>query len=207
MAKHIARFRYQRFTRGRAILAGAVVLGLGATMVLAAWTDSENVKGAFSASTFNTESSTVSGVWASNTTSPGAGLAFNATSMSPTVSLYAWVNVRTTAASSVGGTIALASASTSGPLVPVLEYRAVGTRAVGTICDGSAFTGTPAFIAGSSSTYLAVTTVAVPSVASPITAPGGELRYCFEVRVQSGAANSYQGQAGTVNWLFTGISN
>ncbi|MHA7306635.1 SipW-dependent-type signal peptide-containing protein [Arthrobacter sp. TMN-49] len=206
MAKHAARLRRRRFTRGRAVLAGALVLGLGATMTVAAWTNSENVTGSFAASTFTTESSTISGVWASNTTSPGAGLAFNAVAMSPSVSLYAWANVRTTAASTVGGTITLASVSTSGPLVPVLEYRAVRTPAVGTGCDGNAFTGTPTFIAGSVSTYLAVTTVPASPVTSAITAPSGEIRYCFEVRVQPGAANSYQGQTGAVHWLFSGIS-
>lgn len=176
-------------------------------MTIAAWTDSENVTGSFGASTFITESSTVSGVWASNATSPGATLAFNASGMSPSASFYAWVNVRTTAASTVGGTITLASATTSGLLVPVLEYRAVRTPATGTTCDGSAFTGTPSFIAGSGSTYLSVTTVPGSPISSPITAPSGEIRYCFEVRVQSGAANSYQGQAGSVHWLFSGTSN
>ncbi|UYY81986.1 hypothetical protein OIT41_02610 [Arthrobacter sp. YA7-1] len=176
-------------------------------MTVAAWTDTENVTGSFGASTFITESSTVSGVWASNTTSPGAGLDFNASAMSPSVSFYAWVNVRTTAASTVGGTITLASVATSGALVPVLEYRAVRTAAVGTVCDGSAFTGSAVFIAGSASSYLPVSTVPASPVPSSISAPGGEIRYCFEVRVQSGAANTYQGQPGAVHWLFSGISN
>ena len=197
--------RRRTFTRVRAVLAGALVLGVGATMTLASWTDSEYATGSFAASTFNTESSTVAGVWASNTSAPGASLAFNATAMSPSVSQYAWVNIRTTAASTVGGTITLASSTTSGTLVPVLEYRAVRTAATSTPCDTTAFTGT--YIAGSASTYLAVTTVSASPVGSAITSPSGELRYCFEVRVQAGAANTYQGGTGTVTWLFSGISS
>ena len=199
--------RRRAFTRVRAVLAGALVLGVGATMTLASWTDSEYATGSFAASTFNTESSTVAGVWASNTSAPGASLAFNATAMSPSVSQYAWVNIRTTAASTVGGTITLASSTTTGTLVPVLEYRAVRTAATSTTCDTTAFSGTPTYIAGSASTYLAPATVPTSPVASAITSPSGELRYCFEVRVQSGAANTYQGGTGTVTWLFSGISN
>jgi predicted ribosomally synthesized peptide with SipW-like signal peptide len=195
------------FLRLRAVLAGGLVLGVGATLTLASWNDSEYASGSFAASTFNTESSTVSGVWASNTSAPGASLAFNATAMSPSVSQYAWVNIRTTAASTVGGTITLASSTTSGTLIPVLQYRAVLTAAIDTTCDSSAFSGTPTYIAGSAATYLAVTTVPASPVASAITSPSGELRYCFDVRVQSGANNTYQGGTGTVTWLFSGISN
>lgn len=199
--------RRHAFTRVRAVLAGALVLGVGATMTLASWTDYENATGSFAASTFNTESSTVAGVWASNTSTPGAALAFNATAMSPSVLHYAWVNIRTTTASTVGGTITLASSTTGGGLVPVLEYRAVRTASTTTTCDSTAFAGTPTYIAGSASTYLAVTTVPGSPVGSAITAPSGQLRYCFEVRVEAGAANTYQGETGTVTWLFSAISD
>jgi predicted ribosomally synthesized peptide with SipW-like signal peptide len=189
------------------VLAGGLVLGVGVTLTLASWNDSEYASGSFAASTFDTESSTVSGVWANNSSTPGASLVFNATAMSPSVSQYAWVNIRTTAASTVGGTITLASSTTSGTLIPALEYRAVRAAAVSTSCTASAFSGTPTYIAGSATTYLAVTTVPASPVASAITSPSGELRYCFDVRVQSAASNTYQGKTGTVTWLFSGISS
>jgi predicted ribosomally synthesized peptide with SipW-like signal peptide len=207
MGTHRAPAQRRGFARTRALLAGAVVLGVGASITLASWTDNEYGSGSFSASTFTTESSTVAGVWASNTSAPGAALAFNASGMSPSVSYYAWINVRTTAASNVGGTIRLSSSTTSGGLVPVLEYRAVRTSATATTCDATAFTGSPIYIAGGAASYLAVTAVPGSPVNSAITSPSGELRFCFETRVQSGAANSYQGTTATVTWLLSATSN
>jgi predicted ribosomally synthesized peptide with SipW-like signal peptide len=207
MGTHRAPAQRRGFARTRALLAGAVVLGVGASITLASWTDKEYGSGSFSASTFTTESSTVAGVWASNTSAPGAALAFNASGMSPSVSYYAWINVRTTAASNVGGTIRLSSSTTSGGLVPVLEYRAVRTSATATTCDATAFTGSPTYIAGGAASYLAVTAVPGSPVNSAITSPSGELRFCFETRVQSGAANSYQGTTATVTWLLSATSN
>jgi len=189
------------------VLAGGLVLGIGATITLASWNDSEHATGSFATSTFDLESSTVDGVWASNTSAPGAALAFNATALSPSVSRYAWINVRTTAASTVGGVVTLASSTNTGALVPVLEYRAVLTASPSTACDASAFTGTPTYIAGSAGTYIAASTVPAAAVATAITAPSAQVRYCFDVRVAAGTANSFQGATGTVTWLFSGVSS
>ena len=82
------------------------MLGIGTGATLAAWTDTEVASGGFSASVFGTESQSAgSPTYASNTAAPGASLTFNASAMSPGVSYYAYLNVRTTAASTVGGTI------------------------------------------------------------------------------------------------------
>ena len=175
-------------------------------MTLAAWTDTENATGNFAASTFNTESTGATINWASNTTSPGASLTFAATSMSPTVSHFATLNVRTTAATTVGGTVALSSATVTGTLSAVLEYRAVRTPLSSTTCNAAAFTGSPVWIAGGASTWIAASTVPGSPVASSIAAAGAEIRYCFDVRVQTGAASSYQGTTGTVTWLFSATS-
>jgi predicted ribosomally synthesized peptide with SipW-like signal peptide len=198
--------RRARF-RVRALLAGALVLGVGATTTLASWTDSESATGSFTTSVFDTESSTTAGVWVDNLGVPGATLAFDATAMSPAVSFYAWLNVRTTAASTVGGTVTLTGATAAGTLAPVLEYRTVRTPASGTTCDAAAFSGTPTWIAGAASAYLAATAVPDTAIASAITSPSGELRYCFDVRVQSGADSSYQGTAATVTWSLTANSD
>lgn len=176
-------------------------------MTLAAWTDYEYSTGSFQASVFDTESSTVAGVWADNSSAPGATLAFSATAMSPTVSHYAWLNIRTSSGSTVGGTVTLSSSTTSGDLVPVLEYRAVRTATTSTTCDATAFSDSPTYIAGGASSYLAVTSVPGSPVESTITSPSGELRFCFEVRVQSGASNSYQGDTADVTWQFSAVSS
>ncbi|MFI7079251.1 SipW-dependent-type signal peptide-containing protein [Micromonospora sp. NPDC049903] len=198
-----------RLRRTRAVLAGALVLGLGTTSTLAAWTDGEYGTGSFAASVFGTESQTASNSWASHTPAANAAtLAFNATAMSPSVSFYAYLDIRTTATTNVGGTVALTSSSNNaGALLPALEYRAVRTATTSTTCAAAAFTGTPTWIVGPS--YLGVTSVPGSPVSSAITAPAGatpQLRFCFEVRVQSGASNSYQGTTGVVTWEFTATS-
>lgn len=204
-----ARRARTRRRRVHAVLAAGLVLGIGTTVTLAAWTDTENATGSFGASVFGTESQSAgSPTYASNTTAPGATLSFDATAMSPGTSFYAWLNVRTTTTSTVGGTVALTSAAPAGGLAPALQYRAVrmpGPSPAST-CNAAAFSGTPVFIAGAAASYLPVSQVPAAQVASPIGAAGAQLGFCFEVRIQPGAANSFQGQTGTATWTFTATS-
>lgn len=198
-----------RRRRVHAALAAGLVLGIGTAVTLAAWTDTENATGSFGASVFGTESQSAdSPMYASNTASPGAALSFDAPAMSPGTSYYAWLNVRTTAASTVGGTVDLTSSSPTGGLAPALRYRAVrmpGPNPSST-CNAAAFTGTPVYIAGASAAYLPVSEVPSTPVASPIGAAGAALGFCFEVQITPGAANSFQGQTGEVTWTFTATS-
>ena len=53
--------RRRRSRMIRAILAGGLVLGVGAAVTLAAWNDSEYVTGTFTAGTFNLQGSTTDG--------------------------------------------------------------------------------------------------------------------------------------------------
>ncbi|MEU1752807.1 hypothetical protein ABZ436_09160 [Micromonospora matsumotoense] len=182
---------------------------MGTTSTRAAWTDSEYGAGSFAASVFGTESQTASSGWVSHTPVGNAAmLAFNATAMSPTVSFYAWISIRTTSTTNVGGTVALTSSSNnSGPLLPVLEYRAVRTAGISSACSSAAFSGSPTWIVGPS--YLTITSVPGSPVSSVLTVPSGatpQLRFCFEVRIQSGAGNSYQGTGASVAWEFTATS-
>lgn len=198
-----------RRRRVHAVLAAGLVLGIGTAVTLAAWTDTENATGSFGASVFDTESQSAgSPTYASNTTSPGATLSFNATAMSPGTSFYAFLNVRTTPASTVGGTVNLTSSAPTGGLAPALRYRAVrmpGPNPSST-CNAAAFTGTPVYIAGAAASYLPVSQVPSTPVASPIGAAGAALGFCFEVQITPGSANSFQGQTGEVTWTFTATS-
>lgn len=200
------------FTRVRAVLAGALVLGVGASVTLASWTDSEQAAGTFTASTFRLESSTESTDWRDSPSATGAILVVGATGLSPGASEYSWLNIRTSPGSTVGGTVALTSSTSAGGLSPAgdltsaLEYRAVLTGAE-TTCDATTFSGTPAYVAGSSSVYLPVSAVQPTAVVSPIAEAGKTpLRYCFDVRIKPLADNSFQGKGATLTWLFTGTS-
>ncbi|GAA5203499.1 hypothetical protein [Microbacterium jejuense] len=201
--------RRVRLRRLRVLLAAGLVLGAGTIATLAAWTGTENATGSFGASIFATESqSQGSPTYAGHPTAPGATLTFNATAMSPGTSFYAWVNIRTTAASTVGGTVMLTAATPSGGLAPALQYRAVRLTgpSPGAVCDATAFSGSPVFIAGAAGTYLAVSQVPGTPVASSIGATGAQLGFCVEVRIAPGSADSYQGQTATATWTFTATS-
>ncbi|WP_405474452.1 SipW-dependent-type signal peptide-containing protein [Paenarthrobacter ilicis] len=95
MGRRAANHRGATLLRLRAVLAGALVLGVGSSVTLAAWTDSDHATGSFGTSVFATESTAAkpyvaSGPWAANDTVPGATLLFQATGMSPgTASLRA----------------------------------------------------------------------------------------------------------------------
>ncbi|WP_162249507.1 SipW-dependent-type signal peptide-containing protein [Microbacterium sp. Root166] len=194
----------------RVVLAAGLVFGIGSFATLAAWTDTENATGSFGASIFDTESQSAgSPTYASNTTAPGASLTFNATAMSPSVSHYAWLNVRTTLTTNVAGTVSLTGITSSGALAPALQYRAVRMTAVNptATCNAGAFT-TGTFIAGNATTYVAAAPPApTPVIASPIAAANGAIGLCFEVRVAPGSPNTFQGTTGTVTWTFTSTSN
>lgn len=195
------RTRGNTFTKVRAVLAGALVLGVGTTLTLAAWTDSENATAAFGTSVFVVESQTAASPWAPHEAANPATLSFNASAMSPSVSFFASVDVRTTAATNVGGTVALSSVTVaSGTLLPQLEYRVVTTPAA-TACAAAAFSGqayNPTISVGA----------AVPAASGTLAAAGGSIvRFCFDVRVKAGTANSFQGTTATATWQFTATSS
>ena len=208
MPRHVAS-RRRRATRWRAVLAGGLVLGAGATATLAAWNDAEVATGAFASSVFDLQSQSAgSPTYADHAAPPGASLTFNATAMSPGVSSYAWLNVRTTPASTVAGTVTLTALDRSGTLAPALEYRAVRTVSANptSACNAGAFAAPSVFIVGGTSTWVPLSTAPPAAVSNAIGAAGAAIGFCFDVRVLAGAANSFQGQAASATWTFTGTS-
>ncbi|WP_081765968.1 SipW-dependent-type signal peptide-containing protein [Arthrobacter sp. 31Y] len=202
--------------RLRAALAGALVLGVGSSVTLAAWTDSDQATGSFGASVFATESTAAkpyvaSGPWAANDTAPGASLLFQATAMSPGTVFYAPFAIRTTE-KSVEGTVALGipAVTSSGTgiadLGAALRYRVVRSAS----CDAAAFGGTPAFVVGSDGgkplTQGQAAGVVNPLAAATANQPGLPTQFCFEVSLPAGASTALQGQTATVTWPFTATS-
>ncbi len=206
MVWQLRRARRGGHLRLRAALAGGLVLGVAAAVTVASWTDSESSRTTLATSTFATESSADGTTFASHPTSPGATMTFAATAMAPTVSSFALLDVRTTAATTVAGIVRLTSTTATGALSPALEYRAVRITTA-TTCNAAAFSGTPTFVAGGASAYLAATTVPASPVSSPVPLGGGAIRFCFDIRVEAGAANTLQGTTATVTWQFTATSD
>lgn len=196
-------------TRWRAVLAGGLVLGAGATATLAAWTDTVVATGDFGSSVFDLQSQSAGNpTYADHAVAPGASLTFDASAMSPGVSHYAWLNVRTTAASTVGGDVVLTGLVAGGALAPALEYRAVRTSSPNpTIaCDAAAFAAPSTFIVGGTTTWVPLSSALPAAVSNHIGAAGASIGFCFDVRVMVEAHNDFQGDAGEATWTFTGTS-
>ena len=85
-----------RHRRTRALLAGGLVLGLGAAGTLAAWSDSEFAFGTFNAGQFNIQGSTDGSSWSDHFTANGAGLTFTTgfSAMQPGTTYYAPFSLR-----------------------------------------------------------------------------------------------------------------
>ena len=202
--------------RVRALLAGALVLGLGGSVTLASWTDTEYAAGSFGASSFQTESNVTkpydaSGPWSSNEQSPGT-LVFEAASMSPGTVVFAPFAIRTKPGSVAGEVVLGApSVSSSGTgesdLGAALRYRVVRAAT----CGASSFTGAPAFVVGSDGakpfTAGQAAGVVNPLAAASAALPGEPTHFCFEVTLPEGASNALQGQTATATWQFTATSS
>jgi predicted ribosomally synthesized peptide with SipW-like signal peptide len=189
--------RRRRFVRLRAVLAGGLVLGMGAVVTVAAWNDPETATGTFSSSRFAIESQTANSSWAAHEPQNPAVLAFDATGMSPSASHYAHIDFRTTTPTSVAGRVTPAAVSNDGgALVAFLEYR-MAVTAPATACTAGLFTGSYVAVAG--------LPTPVPSVA--LQAGGANVqRVCFDVRIVANAPSSAQGATANITWQFTATS-
>ena len=176
--------------RVKAILAGGLVLGIGAAVTLAAWNDSEFATGNFAAGTFDMVGSTDGTTFANHTTSPGAPLAFSAnfSNLSPattsdaTVSAFSAVGSGTAAANLTYGIIRVASVAACTP-------AATGTTVVPAGTAMSSVTG--------ASTFPLVKSV--DNVAA-----GANVFLCIQVTAGGSLA---QGTTATGIWQFQAVSN
>lgn len=186
--------------RIRALLASGVVLGVGATVTLAAWNDSEYAGGAVTAGQFTLEGST-DGVeyWSSEPGSPHA-LSFTPdAALYPGATSYSLFSVRT-AEGSIGGTVqVLADDGNAGGLGAYLTY---GIRQIeGTTCDAGAFDGGTAVV--ERGTALDSGADAAQDLAAN---QESEVNYCLELHLPEEAPNEAQGLSAEPAWQFLGTS-
>lgn len=191
-----------------AFMAGGVVLGVGAAMVLAAWTDSEFATGNFGAGSFNLEGSTTSataGFSDHATDANPAELEFTlplATNLAPGDVVYAPLWVRLDAETTSPATLAGAGAVGSGTNAQHLPYEVyvIGPDAD---CDSSATSGT-LISSGTDglNTFAAGDTVPL-TVGDGIDA-GEAAQLCFIV---TASEDLEQSEEATGTWQFTATSN
>lgn len=188
--------------RIRALLAGGLVLGLGAAITLAAWNDSEFATGTFGAGTFNLEGTELPGeTFTDHDVPPGAALTFSllAGNLSPGDSVYAPFAVRLEAGTTNDATVTMTTEDTDGGLVG-LTYEVVMPTTFG--CG--AVTGGPVLVAADTpiATTPAATTFPVFNGATDAT-PGDTVNLCFKVTAEDNLA---QGEEVTVVWEFNAVS-
>lgn len=164
--------------RARALLAGGLVLGIGAAVTVAAWNDSEYVDTTITAGTFQIEGSTTSATagyadHAVSTTSTTLSFSSPVTAITPGTTTYASFWVRTKA-TSVAGTVALQT--------PTFGATPLGTTIVAT-----------------GTTLNATLTAPSPVISA---AGGGVHQYCFAITLPTTADNTVQGLNAIPTWQF-----
>ncbi|WP_223693746.1 SipW-dependent-type signal peptide-containing protein [Leifsonia poae] len=185
----------------KAILAGGLVLGVGAAVTLAAWNDSEFAQGTFTAGTFNLVGSTDGTTFTDHATAGTAatlGFTVNAASLSPTAVTAAPFAVELAANTTNNAVVTVSSAGTTGTVTQI-TYELLQTTTFG--CT-AATTGTDLVPAGT-----ALTTVP-GSVTFPLAqgtggAAGAPVFLCFKMTAGAGLV---QGQTGSATWQFTAAS-
>ncbi|MCU4296303.1 hypothetical protein D3I60_04265 [Brevibacterium permense] len=193
-----------RSRKFKAILAGGIVLGVGAAVTLAAWTDDEWAEGVFGAGSFNVQGSTDGTTFADHESSDGAAaLTFDldgGDNMSPGDTVAAPFVLRLDGPTNYDAAVSLESAAGGGDNAAALTYAIVQVDSVGD-CSASA-TGTSVVPAG---TALDSTTGAADFnlTAGADTATGDPVTLCFQV---TAGDSLEQGQNTTARWQFTATS-
>lgn len=187
------------------MLAGGMVLGLGASATLAAWTDSSYSSADFTAGTFEIELNAV-GQWTKTTS-----MTFTPGAMFPDSVRYSSVQVRTTVNSTYSGTVTLTGRGAevqSGGIADHLEYRAV-TLPAGTTCSESSFTTGAAYVLGTASAWVPMRPNNQVAPSSQVIPAGGAnpVNYCFAVRLRSNAPSATQGTTASHTWVWNAISS
>jgi len=185
--------------KARAILAGSLVLGVGAAVTLASWNDSEFAAGAFTGGKFNVQSSITGGTapadWKDNGTGTPAALSFavDANKLSPNTTVFAPFALKLAAGSTNAADITIKS---TGP-VGIGDHLVYTIRQTSTWGCNAATTGT--FVAPAAN----VKASPVNNAFSLSTA-GAPTYLCIAVTSDS---TLEQGTSGTVTWEFAAVSN
>lgn len=202
--------RSVRRRKVRALLAGGLVLGVGAAVTLAAWTDNVFGQAEFSAANWNVQGNFDGTTWDEYDQTPGnpAGSFSFSTgfdALSPGDTVYAPVSLRVGTGSTAGGdydaTVTLNGAVPSdvnAALTPLLTYTVVpNVPRTDCIAKNLVGGGTPIVAAGSALTAPGTSSLTLPQA-------GTEVPLCFAVTLPSTvAADQAAGKStGVLTWKF-----
>lgn len=195
----------------RALLAGGLVLGVGAAITLAAWTD--NVFGnsdfATGDDSWNIQasfSSTATPSWVESDVSPGEPFGFPAPrlNLTPGDTVYAPIALRLEPGQALNAAVTLDGATGGAPagaaLTSALRY---------TVTSGGTATGCAAGTPGGTTVVPAASALTAGSAANAISlvAAGTPVQLCFAVTLPAGTPNTVSGlNTGQLIWQFVGTS-
>ncbi|MDP5226479.1 MULTISPECIES: SipW-dependent-type signal peptide-containing protein [Arthrobacter] len=213
-----------RSRKARAILAGGLVLGVGAVFTLAAWTDNEWVFGQNDNGTagpgtqvYHMEQNTWTGAsgaaaWSSQGSKNGGALTFtvNANQLVPGAVVYAPMELRAAAGSQAltallaEGVQAIPTAEpTNSPSLYAALTYSVKSGVTKAQCNAAGFAaaGTTLVAAGQPLTATSSTPISLPAGASG--AAGTPVDICFALSLPSTTDTTLQGKETTPLWRFT----
>lgn len=191
--------RRRRAPKVRAILAGGLVLGVGAAITLAAWNDSEFAQGTFTAGAFNLEGSTDGSTFGENPVTAPATLGFtaNPANLAPGDVVTAPFAVRLDDTTTNDATVTVSTETSTGGLVG-LTYSLTQSTAFG--C-GQAVTATLVPAGQALGTTPGSVTFALTQGAG--TDPGAPVNLCFRITADD---DLVQSQTGSTTWEFSAQS-
>lgn len=194
----------QKSRKAKAILAGGLVLGVGAAVTLASWTDQEWTEGLFGAGSFNIEGSVDGTTFTDHESAAGAAsLVFDlppSTNMSPTDVVAAPFAMRVDADTTYDASVVLESATAEGTNVANLTYGIIQ------VTDAAACTpeATGDVIVPAGTALNSVTgATGFDLTAGADAAAGTTTTLCFQI---AAGANLEQGTDTTAQWQFVGTS-
>ena len=196
-----------RARKVKALLAGGLVLGIGASATLASWTDTEQADASFTAGVFSTELSANGTQWSST-----AQLTFNAANMYPGSVVYSPVFLRTTAASTLDGRVKLRARGITGADSGKISGNLTARASAKIIPAGSTASFTCSAAAFKAPAELVLTQQKLSEAQESATPQqldrgGGSIAaYCIEVSLPLNTPSSAQGSTATHMWTWDAAS-
>ncbi|WP_231916079.1 SipW-dependent-type signal peptide-containing protein [Microbacterium karelineae] len=189
-----------------AILAGGLVVGIGAAYTLANWNDSEFATAGFAAGSFNLEGSLDDATYAEHSDAAGAQqldhvqFVADTSNMVPGEVAYDSFFVRLDDDTSVDGTLAQASVAATG----AADQYGYVVAAIDPAATCDATTVAAGTVLGDGATLDANTAAATVDLLHGDGVPGASVQLCFAVTASEDLA---QGATSTATWEFQATSN
>lgn len=212
--EHVRRRRRRSWLRARAVLAGGLVLGIGAAVTLAAWTDNEYSTATVASGRFGIVGAMSGGAFGDHSSSPGATLTFAPAlgAIYPGVTGYTGVQIRSATVASGGfdsvpGVVRMQTATAAtGTLAAALVY-AVRIIPAASTCNATTFAASTTIVVADNTALTTAVPASGVNTQTLQAAGGNTLAYCIQIGLPTTAADNTQNGTATVVWQFAGSTS